>query len=251
MRGEGLSLPAPQQEGKDLLCSGPAGPCTHKHTCNVTDMAESRTVIIKRSPFPIKTNSLDRTLRLSFGLTDTNDCVIHPPRPSPLLTAPVSQAALAQSREIVSCLFLNTHLYLTAYWVSVSPNVHYVWARSQACLWVCVSFSTGFMSPARHACHVRLSSPSRRCARPSSSRGDGKGWLAERGVWRWGFLSHPVTWRTIPARRMTVEVVGSGEPRRKLSGGGQEEWKNTISPVRLHCLSSQLVTLKQQSWVII
>lgn len=67
------------------------------------------------SPFAIKTNSLDRTLRLSFGLTVTNDCVIHPPWPSPLLEALVSLTALAQSREIVSCLFLNTHLYLTAY----------------------------------------------------------------------------------------------------------------------------------------
>lgn len=60
---------------------------------------------------------------VSSRLTDPNDCIIqrtrttpaHPPLPCPLLTAPVSHEALAQSTEIVPCLFLNTHLYLTAY----------------------------------------------------------------------------------------------------------------------------------------
>lgn len=110
---------------------------THKHTDHIYDghqrraqwlplLLNSRTPIIKRSPSSIKTNSLDCALLLSIGLTDTNDCVTPPPLPHPLLTVPVSHRALAQSREIVSCLFLNTHLYLTAYWVSISPNVHYV-----------------------------------------------------------------------------------------------------------------------------
>lgn len=122
---------------------------THKHTYNIYDghqrqaqlpslLLNSRTPIIKCPPSPIKTNSLDCAFLLSIGLTDTNDCVIHPPLSHPLLTVPVSHRALAQSREIVSCLFLNTHLYLTAYWVSISPNVHYVWMCSQACVCGCV-----------------------------------------------------------------------------------------------------------------
>lgn len=78
-------------------------------------LLNSRTPIIKCPPSHIKTNSLDCARLLSIGLTDTNDCVIYPPLPHPPLTAPVSHRALAQSKEIVSCLFLNTHLYLTAY----------------------------------------------------------------------------------------------------------------------------------------
>lgn len=132
-RGECPVPPAPEWEAKGLPGNGPTGPCTHththkthKHTCSICDghqrraqlpslQLNSRTAIIKCPPSPIKTNSLDCALLLSIGLTDTNDCVIHPPLPHPLLTAPVSHRALAQSTEIVSCLFLNTHLYLTAY----------------------------------------------------------------------------------------------------------------------------------------
>lgn len=126
-RGGGLFLPAPEQEGKGLPGSGPAGPCADTSThINIYDghqrqakllsqLLNSRTPIIKCPPSLIKTNSLDSALLLSIGLTDTNDCVIHPLLPHPPLTAPVSHRALAQSTEIVSCLFLNTHLYLTAY----------------------------------------------------------------------------------------------------------------------------------------
>lgn len=199
-RGEKQAQCSQHQSGKRKVCQamvqlGPAHTHkTHKHSCSICDghqrraqlpslQLNSRTAIIKCPPSPIKTNSLDCALLLSIRLTDTNDCVIHPPLPHPLLTAPVSHRALAQSTEIVSCLFLNTHLYLTAYWVSISPNVHYVWMCSWAnvCGCVCVSFSSGFTSPVRHACHFRLSSPSWRCACPSSSRGDGKGWVPGRG----------------------------------------------------------------------
>lgn len=150
-RGGSLALPAPKREVKDLPGSGQTGPCTHRHThINIYDghqrqaqlcflRLNSTTLIIKCPPTPIKTNSLDCELLLSIGLTDTNDCVIHPPQFCPLLSAPVSHRALPQSREIVSCLFLNTHLYLTAYWVSISLNVHSVWMCSQACVCECVS----------------------------------------------------------------------------------------------------------------
>lgn len=147
-RAQSPFLPVPRQEVKVLPGSGPTEPCTHKHTQRHDGhrrqaqlpslLLNSRTPIIKCPSSPIKTNSLDCALLLSIGLTDTNDCVIHPPQPHPLLTAPVSHTALAQSGEIVSCLFLNTHLYLTAYWVSISPNVHYVWMCSWACVRVCV-----------------------------------------------------------------------------------------------------------------
>lgn len=54
---------------------------------------------------------------------------------------------------------------------------------------MCVSFSNGFTSPERHACHVQLSSPSRRCVCPSSGRGDGRGVGAwQRGVGSGGVL---------------------------------------------------------------
>lgn len=121
------------------LCTG-----THTHDGHQRQtqlpflLLNSRTAIIKCPPSPIKTNSLDCSLPLSVGLTDTSDCIIHPPLPHPLLTAPVSHTALAQSTEIVSCLFLNTHLYLTAYWVSISLNVHHVWKCSRACVCGCV-----------------------------------------------------------------------------------------------------------------
>lgn len=145
-------------------------------------MLESRTVIMKCPPSHMKTNSLDCVRLLSVGLTDTNDCVIRPRQPCPLLTAPVIHKALAHCREIVPCLFLNTHLYLTAYWVSISPNEHCVWcAHEPVSVWVCVNFSGGFTSLERHACHVCLFSLFWRCACPSSSGGDGN----ERG-WRWG-----------------------------------------------------------------
>lgn len=67
---------------------------------------------------------------------------------------------------------------------------------------MCVSFSNGFTSPERHACHVRLSSPSRRCVCPSSGRGDGRGWVPGRGGPVVGGLKmrvyhYPVSWREI------------------------------------------------------
>lgn len=121
--GVSLILPVPRGEEKAYSCQhqsgkrkvfqavvqlGPAR--THKHTCSICDgrqrqaqlpslLLNSRTAIIKCPPSPIKTNSLVCALLLSIGLTDTNDCVIHPPLPHPLLTAPVSHRALAQSRD--------------------------------------------------------------------------------------------------------------------------------------------------------
>lgn len=152
----------------------------------------------KQTPWTVRSSfQSDWQIRMTVSST--------PPLPHPPLTAPVSHRALAQSTEIVSCLFLNTHLYLTAYWVSISPNVHYVWMCSRVCVCecVCVSFSSGFTSPVRHACHVRLSFPSWRCACPSSSRGDGKGWVPGRGGLVVGGLKthmhpHPVSWWKIP-----------------------------------------------------
>lgn len=49
---------------------------------------------------------------------------------------------------------------------------------------------------------------------------------------------------------MTVAVVAAAareKGRESGGGGGVLEWKNTISPALLQCLSSQLVTLKHQS----
>ena len=233
-------------------------------------LLESRTPIIKCPPSPIKTNSLDCMFLLSIGLTDTNDCVIHPPLPHPLVTAPVSHRALAQSRGIVSCLFLNTHLYLTAYWVSVSPDVHYVWMCSWACVCECVCQLLQWVYVASAIClscsplfpilKVCLSIK-------QHGRREGGGRLAEGGPW-WGVLRRART--PIPSTGGRYQEwdecgggggSGSGEQGRESDGGGREwwwwggggllEWKNTISPALLQCLSSQLVTLKDQSWVII
>lgn len=85
----------------------------------------------KQTPWTVRSSfQSDWQIRMTVSST--------PPLPHPLLTAPVSHRALAQSTEIVSCLFLNTHLYLTAYWVSISLNVHHVWMCSQACVCGCV-----------------------------------------------------------------------------------------------------------------
>lgn len=48
---------------------------------------------------------------------------------------------------------------------------------------------------------------------------------------------------------VVVEVGSRGGNRVEEVGGwvGVLEWKNTISPALLQCLSSQLVTLKHQS----
>lgn len=110
-RGEGLFLPAPEREAKGLPGSGPTGLCTHKHTCNICDghqrqaqlpflLLNSRTAIIKCPPSPIKTNPLDCALLLSIGLTDRNDCIIHPPAaPSSPHSACQSQSACSEHRD--------------------------------------------------------------------------------------------------------------------------------------------------------
>lgn len=65
---------------------------------------------------------------------------------------------------------------------------------------------------------------------------------------------HPVSWRKIRRSGMTAAAVAAAGRRRRRSresggrreGGGEGlllEWKNTISPALLQCLSSQLVTL--------
>lgn len=59
-------------------------------------LLNSRTAIIKCPPSPIKTNSLDCSLPLSIGLTDTNDCIIHPP------AAPSSAHSACQSHSACS-----------------------------------------------------------------------------------------------------------------------------------------------------
>lgn len=46
---------------------------------------------------------------------------------------------------------------------------------------------------------------------------------------------------------VVVVVAGRKGGNRVEEVGGLLEWKNTISPALLQCLSSQLVTLKHQS----
>lgn len=269
-RAQSPFLPVPRQEVKVLPGSGPTEPCTHKHTQRhdghrrqaqvASLLLNSRTPIIKCPSSPIKTNSLDCAPLLSIGLTDTNDCVIHPPQPHPLLTAPVSHTALAQSGEIVSCLFLNTHLYLTAYWVSISPNVHYVWMCSWACVRVCVCVSVIPVGlrlqcdmPVMFASLPHLEGVLVHQAAGVMERG---GCLAEGGLVVGGLKTHTHPIPSAGERYQEWDDCGCGsrgKQGREWGGGGGEvlEWKNTISQALLQCLSSQLVTLKHQSWVII
>lgn len=77
----------------------------------------------------------------------------------------------------------------------------------------------------------------------------------QRGSWQWGVLRHTCTPIPSAGERYKewddCDGGGSREKGRESGGGGGGvaalEWKNTISPALLQCLSSQLVTLKHKS----
>lgn len=135
------------QRGKRKVCQavvqlGPAHTSTHAtYMMDTKDelnypflLLNSRTAIIKCPPSPIKTTPW--TVRCSFQSDwQIRTTVSSTPCCPSLSSQRLSVTERLLRAAIVSCLFLNTHLYLTAYWVSISLNVHHVWMCSQVCVW--------------------------------------------------------------------------------------------------------------------
>lgn len=76
----------------------------------------------------------------AFNWIDRCEWLYHPPPRCPILSSQrLSVTEHLLGAELVSWLFLNTHLSLTAYWVSISLNVQNV--HTSVYLRVCVSAS--------------------------------------------------------------------------------------------------------------